>query len=135
MSLAYSPCPDRKYSRLARLCLQARTANGLFYCTFESGALKVKELKVVFSNLLLYKTGNLSDQRCRPRMFELLYRKLAKICHQSRLLRRHLMAKLLNLGWCSKTLQIDKDVSFHLRPCLVDLKVKWQFRRSKTKAS
>ena len=40
---------------------------------------------------------------------------------QSRLLRRHLTAKLCNLEKSSSTLQLGKDVSFHLRPCLTDL--------------
>ena len=44
--------------------------------------------------------------------------KLANFRSQTRLLRRHLTAKLCNLGWCSKTLQADKDASFHLRWCL-----------------
>ena len=47
---------------------------------------------------------------------KLWYRKLKNFRGQSRLLRRHLTAKLCNLGWCSKTLHVDKDVSFHLRP-------------------
>ena len=51
---------------------------------------------------------------------KLWYRKLENFCGQSRLLRRHLTTKLCNLGRCSKALQVDKDVSFHLRPCLVD---------------
>ena len=46
------------------------------------------------------------------------YRKLENFRGQSRLLRRHLTAKLCNLEWCSKSLQTDKDASFHLRWCL-----------------
>ena len=56
---------------------------------------------------------------CRSKMTnfqKLWYRKLKNFRGQSRLLRRHLTAKLCNLGWCSKTLHVDKDVSFHLRP-------------------
>ena len=49
---------------------------------------------------------------------KLWYRKLENFRGQSRLLRRHLTAKLCNLEWCSKTLQADKDASFHLRWCL-----------------
>ena len=49
---------------------------------------------------------------------KLWYRKLENFHRQSRPLRRHLAAKLCNLGWCSKTLQADKDASFHLRWCL-----------------
>ena len=49
---------------------------------------------------------------------KLWYRKLENFRGQSRLLRRHLTAKLCNLEWCSKSLQTDKDASFHLRWCL-----------------
>ena len=58
---------------------------------------------------------------CRSKMTnfqKLWYRKLENFRGQSRLLRRHLTAKLCNLEWCSKTLQADKDASFHLRWCL-----------------
>ena len=51
---------------------------------------------------------------------KLWYRKLENFRVQSRLLRRHLKTKLCNLGRCSKALEVDKDASFHLRPCLVD---------------
>ena len=50
-----------------------------------------------------------------------LYWKWANFRGQSRLLQRRLTTKLCNLGWCSKALQVHKDASFHLRPCLVDL--------------
>ena len=55
---------------------------------------------------------------CRSKMMnfqKLWYRKLKNFLGQSR---RHLTAKLCNLEWCSKTLQADKDASFHLRWCL-----------------
>ena len=58
---------------------------------------------------------------CRSKMMnfqKLLYQKPKNFRGQSRLLRRHLTAKLCNLEWCSKTLQADKDASFHLRWCL-----------------
>ena len=58
---------------------------------------------------------------CRSKMTnfqKLWYRKLENFRGQSRLLRRHLTTKLCNLEWCSKTLQADKDASFHLRWCL-----------------
>ena len=58
---------------------------------------------------------------CRSKMTnfqKLWYRKLENFRGQSRLLRRHLTAKLCNLEWCSKSLQTDKDASFHLRWCL-----------------
>ena len=58
---------------------------------------------------------------CRSKIMifqKLWYRKLENFRGQSRLLRRHLTAKLCNLEWCSKTLQADKDASFHLRWCL-----------------
>ena len=50
-------------------------------------------------------------KNCRPK-------KLPNFRGQTRLLWRSLMAKLRNLGWCSKILQADKDASFHLRWCL-----------------
>ena len=49
------------------------------------------------------------------------YRKLADFRGQTRLLRRSLAKKLYSIGQCSKTLEIAKDVSFHLRPCIDDL--------------
>ena len=72
---------------------------------------------------------------CRSKMTnfqKLWYRKLKNFRGQSRLLRRHLTAKLCNLGWCSKTQWADKDASFHLRPCLVDLDEKWGWNSSKS---
>ena len=57
-----------------------------------------------------------------------LYRKWANFRGQSRLLRSHLTTKLCNLGLCSKALEEDKDVSFHLRSYLVDL---WWKTRTK----
>ena len=71
---------------------------------------------------------------CRSKMTnfqKLWYRKLENFRGQTRLLRRHLTSKLCNLGWCSKTLEADKDASFHLRPCLVDLDEKWGWNSSK----
>ena len=50
------------------------------------------------------------------------------VSSQSRLLRRHLTTKLCNLGLCSKALEEDKDVSFHLRSCLGGL---WWKTRAK----
>ena len=61
---------------------------------------------------------------CRSKMTnfqKLWYRKLENFRSQSRLLQRHLTAKLCNLEWCSKTLEVGKDASFHLESCLVDL--------------
>ena len=61
---------------------------------------------------------------CRSKMTNFQkswYRKLENFRGQSRLLRRHLTAKLCNLEKSSSTLQLGKDVSFHLRPCLTDL--------------
>ena len=61
---------------------------------------------------------------CRTKMMnfpKLWYQKLENFCSQSRLLWRHLTTKLCNLGRCSKALEVDKDASFHLRLCLVDL--------------
>ena len=58
---------------------------------------------------------------CRSKMTnfqKLWYRKLENFPGQIRLLRRHVAAKLCNLQCCSKTLQADKDASFHLRWCL-----------------
>ena len=58
---------------------------------------------------------------CRSKMTnfqKLWYRKLENFRGQSRLLWRHLTTKLCNLEWCSKTLEADKDASFHLRWCL-----------------
>ena len=58
---------------------------------------------------------------CRSKMTnfrKLWYLKLENFRCQSRLLRRQVTAKLCNLEWCSKTLQADKDASFHLRWCL-----------------
>ena len=58
---------------------------------------------------------------CRSKMTnfqKLLYQKPKNFRGQSRLLRRHLTAKLCNLEWCSKALEADKDASFHLRWCL-----------------
>ena len=55
---------------------------------------------------------------CRSNMTifqKLLYQKLANFHGQTRLLRYPLTAKVYNIGWCSKTLQADKDVSFHLK--------------------
>ena len=55
---------------------------------------------------------------CRSKIMnyqKLWYRKLENFRGQSRLLRRHLTAKLCNLEWCSKSLQTDDDASFHLR--------------------
>ena len=68
---------------------------------------------------------------CRSKMTnfqKLWYRKLENFRGQSRLLRRRLTTKLCNLGRCSKALEVDKDVSFHLRPCLVDF---WWKTRTK----
>ena len=56
------------------------------------------------------------------------YWKLANFRDQIRLIWCHLMAKLYNMKWCSNTLQVDKDASFHLRSCLVDL---WWKTRTK----
>ena len=52
---------------------------------------------------------------------KLLDQKLENLRGQTRLLRRHLTANLCNLGWCSKTLELYNDASFHLGLCLVDL--------------
>ena len=73
---------------------------------------------------------------CRTKMTnfqKLQHRKLENFRGQSRLLRRQLMTKLCNLGMCSKALEVDKDASFHLRLCLVDLD-KVQGRRFKRSA-
>ena len=43
----------------------------------------------------------------------------------------HLTAKLCNLGWCSKTLHVDKDASFHLRPFMNDLAWHYTCRSAK----
>ena len=61
---------------------------------------------------------------CRSKIMsfqKLSYQKLANFRSQTKLLWHHLTAKLCNLGWCSKTLHVDKDVSIHLRPFMNDL--------------
>ena len=63
---------------------------------------------------------------------KLYYRKLKNFRGQSRLLQRQLTAKPYNLGWCSKTLHIDKDASYHLRPFLNDLHRNYVHRSMKT---
>ena len=60
---------------------------------------------------------------CRSKMTnfqKLWYRKLENFRGQSKLLQRHLTAKLCNLEKSSSTLQLSKDVSFYLRSCLTD---------------
>ena len=55
---------------------------------------------------------------CRSKMTNFQkswYRKLENFRGQSRLLRRHLTTKLSNLELLSKALEVDKDVSFHVR--------------------
>ena len=47
---------------------------------------------------------------------KLWYQKLENFRGQSRLFWCHLTAKVCNFWWCSKTLHVGKDVSFHLRP-------------------
>ena len=72
---------------------------------------------------------------CRSKMTnfqKLYYRKLKNFRGQSRLLQRRLTAKPYNLGWCSKTLHIDKDASYHLRPFLNDLHRNYVHRSMKT---
>ena len=55
---------------------------------------------------------------------------MANFHGQTRLLRRHLRAKLYNIGWYSQTQQVDKDVSFHLRSSLLILKNEYKRRQS-----
>ena len=52
---------------------------------------------------------------------------------QTRWLWRPLTGKVCNIEDWSNNLHVAEDVSFHLRPCLVDLAEKWQCYRSKTK--
>ena len=40
-------------------------------------------------------------------------------------LRRPLTGKVWNIGKGSKSLHVDKDPNFHLRPCFIDLKQNW----------
>ena len=40
---------------------------------------------------------------------------------QTRLLPGHGAEKLHDIGWFSDILWVDKDASFHLRPCLIHL--------------
>ena len=51
---------------------------------------------------------------------KLLDQKLENLHGQTRLLWQHLTADLCKLGWCSKTLELYNDASFHLGPCLID---------------
>ena len=62
--------------------------------------------------------------QCRSKIMnfqKLSRRKLKIFSRQTMLLRRHHTKNLQNIGWFSKTLQLEKDASSHLRPCLVDL--------------
>ena len=54
-------------------------------------------------------------------------------CSQTRWLWRSLTGKVCNIWKYSRVLQVGKDVSFHLKPCLFDLGKNWDCNRSKTK--
>ncbi len=64
---------------------------------------------------------------------KLSYRKLENFRGQTRLLQRHLAEKLQKIGWFSKTLEVYKDASSHLRPFGDDLNGNWHYRSKKTK--
>ena len=52
MSLLHRLVVDWKYSRLARLCLQARTTNGLFYRCWKIQHLGLKNSKFIFNHII-----------------------------------------------------------------------------------